>query len=384
MTLIVQGLGILLLVLLAAGITIRLLYPLPDLGPRPVSRYLEDTARTPLGQGATKLISRQDVPAGYSGVHMLKDGRDAFAARILLARSATRTLDVQYYIWHGDLSGTLLLEAMRDAAERGVRVRLLLDDNGIAGLDDVLAALDRHPNIEIRLFNPFVLRKPKMLGYLADFARLNRRMHNKSFTADNQATIIGGRNVGDEYFGARDDGLFADLDVLAIGPVVGDVSRDFDRYWSSRSAYPAERILPPASQRERESLRAAAARIGQDRDPTAGLTRTACKIRDGGLAPIATRSHQVAAVLLFGASTDRRARREEGNVEVRATGARSIGIVPVASGVTGRLRARHHRQRESGRRCRAGRMAALRAGARFRDAQGAAPLSLPHRPQPRH
>ena len=264
MTLIVQGLGILLLVLLAAGITIRLLYPLPDLGPRPVSRYLEDTARTPLGQGATKLISRQDVPAGYSGVHMLKDGRDAFAARILLARSATRTLDVQYYIWHGDLSGTLLLEAMRDAAERGVRVRLLLDDNGIAGLDDVLAALDRHPNIEIRLFNPFVLRKPKMLGYLADFARLNRRMHNKSFTADNQATIIGGRNVGDEYFGARDDGLFADLDVLAIGPVVGDVSRDFDRYWSSRSAYPAERILPPASQRERESLRAAAARIGQD------------------------------------------------------------------------------------------------------------------------
>src|SRR3546814_14502458 len=99
------------------------------------------------------------------------------------------TLFRSYYIWHGDRSGTLLLEAVRQAADRGVRVRMLLDDNGIAGMDSVLAALDRHPNIEIRLFNPFVLRSPKMLGYLADFPRLNRRMHNKSFPADNQATI---------------------------------------------------------------------------------------------------------------------------------------------------------------------------------------------------
>src|SRR3546814_3643319 len=155
-----------------------------------------------------------------------------------MARAAVRSLDIQDYIWHGDRSGTWLLEAVRQAADRGVRVRMLLDDNGIAGMDSVLAALDRHPNIEIRLFNPFVLRSPKMLGYLADFPRLNRRMHNKSFTADNQATIIGGRNIGDEYFGARDEGLFLDLDVLALGPVVEDVSRDFDRYWASESAYP--------------------------------------------------------------------------------------------------------------------------------------------------
>src|SRR3546814_13439107 len=92
------------------------------------------------------------------------------------------TLFRSYYIWHGDRSGTLLLEAVRQAADRGVRVRMLLDDNGIAGMDSVLAALDRHPNIEIRLFNPFVLRSPKMLGYLADFTRLNPRLHHKSFT----------------------------------------------------------------------------------------------------------------------------------------------------------------------------------------------------------
>jgi len=144
---------------------------------------------------------------------------DAFAARALLARLAERTLDVQYYIWHGDTTGTLLLEELRAAAERGVRVRLLLDDNGTGGLDSELAALDSHPNIEVRLFNPFVVRKPKVVGYLVDFMRANRRMHNKSFTVDSQATIIGGRNVGDEYFGATAGVLFADLDVLAIGTV---------------------------------------------------------------------------------------------------------------------------------------------------------------------
>jgi putative cardiolipin synthase len=120
-----------------------------------------------------------------------------------------------------------------------------VDDNGIAGLDTPFAALDAHPNIEVRLYNPFVVGRPKPIGYLADFLRLNRCMHNKSFTPDNQVTIIGGRNVGDEYFGARDEGLFADLDVLAVGTAVADVSHQFDQYWASQSAYPAARILPP-------------------------------------------------------------------------------------------------------------------------------------------
>ncbi len=144
------------------------------------------------------------------------------------------------------MTGTLLFEALHGAADRGVRVRLLLDDNNTAGLDPTLAALDSHPNIEVRLFNPFVIRSSRAIGYLTDFFRLNRRMHNKSFTADNQATIIGGRNVGDEYFGATEGVLFVDLDVMAVGPVVNEVSKDFDRYWASDSSYPVDRLLPPA------------------------------------------------------------------------------------------------------------------------------------------
>jgi cardiolipin synthase C len=196
-----------------------------------------------------------------SGVVPLAEGRDAFAARAFLADAAERTIDVQYYIWHNDMSGTLLLRALHRAAERGVRVRLLLDDNSTIGLDVLFAALDTHPNIEVRLFNPFKHRRWRTLNYLTDFARLNRRMHNKSFTADNQATIIGGRNVGDEYFGAAPEVLFVDLDVLAIGPVVNEVSNDFDNYWTSKSSYPADRVLPKASPASISAVAAAAARI---------------------------------------------------------------------------------------------------------------------------
>jgi putative cardiolipin synthase len=192
---------------------------------------------------------------GLTGIDPLVDPVEAFAARMDLARSAQRSLDVQYYIWRNDLTGTLLLEALREAADRGVRVRLLLDDNGIpSNLDDTLAALDAHPNIEVRLFNPFRIRRPKFIGFLTDFSRLNRRMHNKSFTADGVATIIGGRNIGDEYFGATDGVVFADLDVLAIGPAATDVALDFDRYWASASSYPVGQILPGAPRDQLEVL----------------------------------------------------------------------------------------------------------------------------------
>ena len=181
--------------------------------------------------------------AGLSGVVALPDPQDAFAARALLADAAERTLDVQYYIWRNDISGTMLADALFRAAARGVRVRLLLDDNNTAGLDPVLAALAAHPNIEVRLFNPFTHRRWRVIDYLTDFSRVNRRMHNKSFTADGQATIVGGRNVGDEYFGANREVLFVDLDILAIGPAADDVSRDFERYWTSPSARPAAELL---------------------------------------------------------------------------------------------------------------------------------------------
>lgn len=201
---------------------------------------------------------------GKSGVFALREGPDAFAARVLLAGAAERTLDVQYYIWHDDMSGALLFEALHRAADRGVRVRLLLDDNNTAGLDGTLAALDAHPNVEIRLFNPFRYRRWRLLAYVVDFARLNRRMHNKSFTADRAATIIGGRNVGDEYFGMGQELSFIDLDVLAVGPVVADVSDDFERYWASASAQRARRIVGPAPEAAVADLTAAAHRVEHD------------------------------------------------------------------------------------------------------------------------
>jgi putative cardiolipin synthase len=247
------ALCLLLPVLLLAGCA-----ELPPLAGRSVSSADLDTGTTRLGRAIAPLALAHP---GKSGVHALPNARDAFAARVLLAQAAERTLDVQYYIWHDDLTGTLLFAALRQAAERGVRVRLLLDDNNTSGLDPLLAALDAHPNIEVRLFNPFVFRRVRALGYLTDFGRANRRMHNKSFTVDSQATIVGGRNVGDEYFGAAADMLFSDLDVMAIGPVVPEVSKDFDRYWNSDSSYPVAGLLPPASPGALAQLSAAASDI---------------------------------------------------------------------------------------------------------------------------
>ena len=245
---------------------------LPPLGERSSSVALQDTAQTRIGRSVGALVQAHP---GRSGLIALADGRDAFAARVRLAEVAERSLDVQYYIWHDDMSGTLLFDALRRAADRGVRVRLLLDDNNTAALDSTLAALDAHPNIELRLFNPFAIRNWRVLGYLGDFPRLNRRMHNKSFTADNQATIIGGRNIGDEYFDAGRDVLFVDLDVLAIGPVVREVSQDFDRYWASASSYPAASVLPPADPAATQALASAAAEVAHDAHARAYLTALA-------------------------------------------------------------------------------------------------------------
>jgi putative cardiolipin synthase len=215
---------------------------LPPLEGRSESHALSpaEAATTRLGRSLEEQVQAHP---GESGILPLADALGSFAARMLLVRAAERTLDVQYYIWRDDITGNLLLGALQEAAERGVRVRLLLDDNGVA-MDAKLLALDRHPAIEVRLFNPFSVRQPKALGYLTHFSRANRRMHNKALIADNQAAIMGGRNVGDEYFGATDGVLFADLDVLAAGAVLPELSADFDRYWASASAYPIDRIVP--------------------------------------------------------------------------------------------------------------------------------------------
>ena len=231
---------------------------LPKLEGRIESHAFTDTADTRLGSAVQTAAAAHP---GTSGVYPLERAQDAFAARALLVRAAQRSLDVQYYIWHGDTTGYLLLGEVWNAAERGVRVRLLLDDNGIAGLDPALAVLDEHENIEVRLFNPFVNRGFKALGYVTDFSRLNRRMHNKSLTADAQATIVGGRNVGDEYFGAGQRMIFADLDVLAVGPIARETGAAFDAYWSSDSAYPAQSIIGKADPQAAPELKAKLAAV---------------------------------------------------------------------------------------------------------------------------
>jgi putative cardiolipin synthase len=234
--------GGLLVLALAGGGALEGCTSLPALGDRTVTTSVVDTDGTRLGKGVQAIAS--DHP-GKTGLISLQGGRPAFAARAMLANAAERTLDVQYYMWHADTTGNLLFASLRAAAARGVRVRLLLDDNNTTGMDQLLLALDNLPNMEVRLFNPFAMRTLRPLGYLTDFSRLNRRMHNKSFTADNQVTIVGGRNIGNEYFDAGSDVLFIDLDVIALGPVVHEVSQDFDAYWNSKSAFPVKLLIKP-------------------------------------------------------------------------------------------------------------------------------------------
>ncbi len=237
-------------VILAGGLLgglilgLRVAFPLPA---RPeASVPPSELPRTSDEPGLAGALSRlaSDHP-GLSGILPLERGADAFAARILLARNAVRSIDAQYYIWQNDLTGVRLLAELQDAARRGVRVRLLVDDNGTPDLDQELAALDALPNAEVRIFNPFTIRNVRAVNYLSDFSRLNRRMHNKSFTVDGIATIVGGRNVGDVYFETGMGHTYLDLDVLAVGPVADDVGQDFERYWRSPVAYPALSLVRP-------------------------------------------------------------------------------------------------------------------------------------------
>jgi len=206
----------------------------------PLAMTTPPASTAPLRRAVAPLL---EAHPGLDGVYPLQEGRSAFAARMLLADAATHSLDLQYYIWHGDLTGTLLFDAVRRAADRGVRVRLLLDDTNTWGVEPLLTALDAHPGIEVRLFNPLRPPRWRALGVLTDFRRLNRRMHGKSFTADGAVTITGGRNIGDEYFEAGEDLSFADLGVLVVGPAVAAVQELFERFWTSRHAVPLAQLL---------------------------------------------------------------------------------------------------------------------------------------------
>lgn len=185
-----------------------------------------------------------DTRPGESGVQLLDDGPAALAVRLHMVRRACRSIDAQYYIWRDDVAGRLLLDELAAAAARGVQVRLLLDDYGCAAAEYLVAAL---PGLEVRMFNPARLRWPRWPNALFDFSRLNRRMHNKSLTVDGIATVIGGRNIGDAYFDAGHAEMAADLDVLAIGAIAGEVAADFQLYWDCPAAVPLARLAAPAA-----------------------------------------------------------------------------------------------------------------------------------------
>ena len=219
---------------------------LPSDVERPVSKAFNAPEQTALGQLAQQRRA-QDGARSDSGFRLLDSVGAAFSSRLALIESAQRSLDLQYYAIHADASTEILLQRLRDAARRGVRVRLLLDDFNIAGKDAQVLRLAFEPNVEIRLFNPLPGSRASVIGRLItslkDIPRIQKRMHNKLFIADNAMGITGGRNLGEAYFGTDDTSNFVDLDVLAVGRIVRDMSASFDRYWNNELAYPMQSLV---------------------------------------------------------------------------------------------------------------------------------------------
>jgi putative cardiolipin synthase len=210
----------------------------------------EERALPPAESGALHdYAQRIDAVLGpMETAHWMLDGNQlAMTARLALTDEAVRSLDVQYFIWQNDASGQLLASRLLDAANRGVKVRLLLDDFSVSSHAGVVVQLDAHPGVEVRVFNPWAARGTRFGGAMEFLVRpreLNRRMHNKTYIADNRFAVIGGRNIGDRYFGLYAPFVQNDLDVLLAGEVVGDVTASFDRYWNSSHAYPVALLGP--------------------------------------------------------------------------------------------------------------------------------------------
>jgi len=209
--------------------------------PKATSNALTRPEQTRMGQ---QLAAAKAEHPGNSGFKLLPVGIDSFLLRMEMAQAAGRTLDVQYFVIQSDDTGQLLIEALLEAADRGVRVRVLLDDGGAFGRDAQIRVLAGYPNIELRLFNPYSYRGTveflHAAEFLADGTRLNYRMHNKLIVVDNEIGIVGGRNIGDEYFQSGRDFEFGDYDIIAAGPIVNQISNSFDAFWNSPMAIPIE------------------------------------------------------------------------------------------------------------------------------------------------
>jgi putative cardiolipin synthase len=215
------------------------------------STALPSTPETALGRQLEPIVASHP---GTSGFTLINEGRQAFAVRTALAEVAERSIDAQYFLWDADAVGTILLHRLMRAANRGVRVRLLIDDLYVKGRDAGIAALDAHPNVEVRLYNVFGGRNRLSLGrrldFLFEFGRLNHRMHNKLLVVDNQVAVMGGRNIADAYFGVDATLNYRDMDVVAAGPVVRQLSAGFDAYWNSRWVAPIGALRGPPSSKE--------------------------------------------------------------------------------------------------------------------------------------
>jgi len=207
---------------------------------KPTSIAVTDTAGTAIG----KRVAEWDVVhGGNSGFYPLSAGMDALGARLKLLEGAEKSVDIQTFLMKPDSAGIAVITALIKAADRGVRIRFLLDDIFTSAPDKYLHAMNEHPNIQIRLFNPISRRGLHLLNFAGDFRQANRRMHNKAFTVDNSVSIVGGRNIADEYFQLKDSSNFLDYDVVTIGPVVKDISLSFDEYWNHSRAVPIDYIV---------------------------------------------------------------------------------------------------------------------------------------------
>jgi phosphatidylserine/phosphatidylglycerophosphate/cardiolipin synthase-like enzyme len=273
---------------------------LPSNVQRTPSRAFDAPDQTPLGR-LVQARRAQAAARSDSGFRLLENVDSAFTSRVALVESAQRSLDLQYYAIHADASTELLLQGLRNAARRGVRVRILLDDFNTVGDDAQVLRLAFEPGIELRLFNPLPGSRSSMigrvLGSLHDIPRIQKRMHNKLFIADNAWGITGGRNLGDAYFGGDDKSNFVDLDVLAAGRVVRDMSASFDRYWNDELAYPVQTLLKPQElDRLRDHKSAPAANDGAPPGPASVIPAAhAAATPTATVLPSVTASHAAAA-----------------------------------------------------------------------------------------
>jgi len=230
---------------------------------RPPSSALVDTRHTTLGELTAPATAKHP---GESGFLLFNTGEGAIQARVALADVAQSSIDAMYFQWGRDTVGRVLLDRMMAAADRGVRVRLLIDDYWSSGEDLPFETIDAHPNIEVRVFNPFARGRMRVTQLLGRFTELNRRMHKKLFVADGQLAVVGGRNLIDDYFGLGKEICYRDFDLLAMGPVVSQAEAAFDQSWNSQWAYPISSLVKPASQAERDrALARFSARVAADR-----------------------------------------------------------------------------------------------------------------------